>query len=130
MQKITTTMMFTWVCLLGLELSINGTQAYAQDCKQPLSQSIFNQHKQQLKQESFEEDRMKMATTFLQQKRCMKVSQIKTVIQMLNFEDNQLTFAKMAYKFAHDPENYQQVVAIFTEAPTRKTLTRYINKQK
>ena len=123
-------MMFTWVCLLVVNFSINGMQAYAQDCKQPLSESVFNQHKKQLKQASFEEDRIKMATAFLKQKKCIKVSQIKSVIQMLNFEDNQLAFAKMAYKFAHDPENYREVVALFTEAPTRKTLTRYINKQK
>ncbi|OJJ22104.1 hypothetical protein BKI52_08680 [marine bacterium AO1-C] len=130
MQQITTTMMLTWVCLLSLEISGSGLQAYAQECKQPMSELVFNQHKQQLERESFEEDRMKMATTFIKQQKCMKVSQVKSVIKMLNFEDNQLAFAKLAYQFVHDPENYQEVIAIFTEAPTRKTLTRFISKRK
>lgn len=123
MQKITITGLLLWMCMTGVE-------AQAQECVQPLSESVFKYHKQSLEKASFEEDRMKMATTFLNQKKCMKVSQIKSVIQLLNFEDNQIAFAKLAYDFTHDPENYQEIIAIFTEAPIRKTLTRYINKRK
>lgn len=130
MQQMMTTMVFAWICLLSLEISGNGIRAYAQDCKYPLSESAFKQHKQQLERASFEEDRMKMATAFLKQKKCMKVSQIKSIIQLFNFEDNQLTLAKLAYGFVHDPENYEEVIAIFTEAPVRKTLTRFISKRK
>ena len=132
MQKILRTGFLVGVCILSIELTGIGMEAYAQDCASPLSESAFDSHKKQLERESFEEDRMKMATTFLKQKKwkCMKVSQIKRVIKLLNFEDNQIAFAKMAYGFAHDPENYQEVIAIFTEAPTRKTLSRFINKRK
>lgn len=130
MQNIIRTGFLIGVCILGIELAGIGMETYAQDCASPLSESAFDNHKKQLERESFEEDRMKMATNFLKQKKCLKVSQIKRVIKLLNFEDNQVAFAKMAYGFAHDPENYQEVISIFTEAPTRKTLSRFINKRK
>ncbi|WP_299457401.1 DUF4476 domain-containing protein [uncultured Microscilla sp.] len=107
-----------------------GQLVYAQKCVKPLSEATFNTYKQQLQQESFEEDRMTMATSFIKQKQCIKVSQIKTVIQLFNFEDNKLEFAKLAYNYVHDPENYREIVSLFTYSSTRKTLARYINKRK
>lgn len=116
--------------LAGLEAVGFGEIAYAQRCAQPLSEAAFNTHKKQLQQESFEDERMTMATSFVKRQQCIKVSQIKTVIQLFNFEDNKLAFAKLAYNYVHDPENYREVVSSLTYSSTRKTLARYINKRK
>lgn len=118
------------VLLAGIEAAGWGQLVYAQKCAQPLSGAAFDTHKKQLQQESFEEDRMTMATSFVKQKQCITVSQIKTVIQLFNFEDNKLAFAKLAYNYVHDPENYREIVSLFTYSSTRKTLARYINKRK
>lgn len=119
-------------CMLfaGAEIAGLGQHLYAQKCAQPLSEAVFSSHKQQLQRESFEEDRMKMATSFVKSKQCIKVSQVKTVIQLFNFEDNKLAFAKLAYQYVHDPENYREVITLFTYSSTRKSLSRYISKQK
>lgn len=130
MQHLTKIGLLTWVCLVSLEMAGLGAQSYAQTCSQPLSETIFNTYQQQLKQESFEEDRMKKAVSFIKSKQCMKVSQIKLIIQLFNFEDNQLEFAKLAFQYAHDPENYREIVALFSYAGTRKNLAKYISKRK
>lgn len=64
----------------------------------------------------------------LADKRCLSVSQIKDILEVINFPDEQVLFAKYAFSRTTDPQNYCQVKkAIF--ATHRNKITEFCKRK-
>ncbi|WP_291727112.1 DUF4476 domain-containing protein [Bernardetia sp.] len=64
----------------------------------------------------------------LANKRCLSVAQIKDIIEVINFPDEQVLFAKYAFSRATDPQNYCKVKkAVF--ATHRNKITEFCKRK-
>ncbi|MCR4813081.1 MAG: DUF4476 domain-containing protein, partial [Bacteroidales bacterium] len=79
----------------------------------------------QLKAESFDDNRMELAQAMVSSK-LLTTADIKRLMGTFQFEDNQLDFAKYAYHYVADPENYFQVASLFKFASNKTELLNYI----
>ncbi len=79
----------------------------------------------QLKSETFDDSRSELAQAMVTSK-LVSTADIKRMLATFTFEDNKLDFAKFAYEYVADPENYFQVASGFTFAANKKTLLDYI----
>lgn len=81
----------------------------------------------QLKAESFDDNRMELAQAMVTSK-LLTTADIRRMIGTFQFEDNKLDFAKYAYAYVADPENYFKVASDFTFAANKSDLLNYIKK--
>ncbi|MBO4587838.1 MAG: DUF4476 domain-containing protein [Bacteroidales bacterium] len=81
----------------------------------------------QLKAESFDDNRMELAQAMVTSK-LLTTADIRRMIGTFQFEDNKLDFAKYAYAYVADPENYFKVASDFTFASNKSDLLNYIKK--
>lgn len=79
----------------------------------------------QLKAESFDDNRMELAQAMVSSK-LLTTADIKRLMGTFQFEDNQLDFAKYAYHYVADLENYFQVASLFKFASNKTELLNYI----
>ena len=79
----------------------------------------------QLKSESFDNNRSELAQAMVTSK-WLTTADIKRLLQTFTFEDNKLDFAKFAYAYVADPENYFQVASVFTFATNKTALLNHI----
>lgn len=60
---------------------------------------------------------------------CLTAMQTKEIARIFDFEDTKLKFAKFAYSYCYDPENYWQINDIFDFESTIEELNAYINRR-
>ncbi len=85
---------------------------------------------QALRKEPFDKGRDKLGRQILSssRKRFLAV-QIKAMLKCFDFEANRLEFAKYAYDYTFDREQYFQVNDAFDFSSSRESLSQYIQKQ-
>ena len=81
----------------------------------------------QLKAESFDDNRTELAQAMVTSK-LLTTADIRRLIGTFQFEDNKLDFAKYAYAYVADPENYFKVASDFTFAANKSDLLNYIRE--
>ena len=81
----------------------------------------------QLKSEPFDDNRSELAQAMVTSK-LLSTSDVKRMTGTFTFEDNKLDFAKFAYTYVADPENYYQVASVFTFAANKTELLNYIKQ--
>ena len=79
----------------------------------------------QLKAETFDDNRSELAQAMVTSK-LVATADVKRMLATFTFEDNKLAFAKFAYEYVADPENYFQVASGFTFAANKSELLNYI----
>ena len=79
----------------------------------------------QLKSESFDDNRSELAQAMVVSK-MLSTADIKRLMATFTFEDNKLDFAKFAYPYVADPQNYFQVASGFTFSSNKTDLLNYI----
>jgi hypothetical protein len=77
---------------------------------------------------SFASDKLKTAETFLKSN-CVTTEQVKTLVNLFNFEGDKLSFAKTAYARCIDKENYYMVADVFTFSSSSEELMEFIGAQ-
>lgn len=97
-------------------------------CTYPASSTDVSNLKGSIQKQSFSDNKMNVAKTFLKNK-CLSVSQIKDVMGLFSFEADKLSFAKLAYDRCSDKENYYQVSDAFSFSSSNDELTDYINSK-
>ena len=93
-----------------------------------MSDSDFQALKKSIAAESFSEDKMRVANMAAKNK-CMSVEQIKEIIGMFSFSEEQLSFAKAAYDNCTNKGDYFQVMEALTYSEDKEELERYINSK-
>lgn len=97
-------------------------------CVFPASSADMGNLKGSIQKQSFSDNKMNVAKTFLKNK-CLSVSQIKDVMGLFSFEADKLSFAKLAYDRCVDKENYYMVSDAFSFSSSNDELTDYINSK-
>ena len=87
--------------------------------------SDFNSALASVKGQSFDDTRLKVAKQ-IASANCMNAAQIVQICQVFGFEDSKLDFAKFAYDFCTEKNNYFKVNPVFSFSSSVDELTNYI----
>jgi hypothetical protein len=93
--------------------------------EQPMNYNLFEQLKQQVRRESFDNRRLDILRSALAQNN-VSSEQVKDLARELDFERNKLELAKFAYKYTTDRRNYFVVNDVFDFGTSKTELTQYI----
>lgn len=94
---------------------------------QPMSPEDFASAKASISSKSFEDSKLTLAKQIAASNH-LTSKQVKEIMQLFSFEDSKLDFAKYAYKFVYDPNNYYIVNDAFTFSSSIDELNEFINK--
>ncbi len=83
------------------------------NCGMPATDSDFDMASSSISSKSFEDSKLSIAQEVAKNK-CLTSSQIKKIMELFSFEETRLDFAKFAYSYCFDPDNYYQVYDAFT----------------
>lgn len=89
----------------------------------------FEQVKQSLRKEWFENNRMTSAK-FILDKNNVTTAQVKELMSLFTFENNKLELAKYAYRKTVDQRNYFQVMDALTFSSSKEELARFIRESR
>lgn len=93
----------------------------------PMSSSSFNSLLNTINNQSFDDDKVMVAKQATSSN-CMYVSQIRQVMNALDFEDSKLEYAKHAHAYCVDPQNYFQVNDAFDFSSSVEELNNHIGR--
>lgn len=94
---------------------------------QPMSPEDFASAKASISSKSFEDSKLTLAKQIAASNH-LTSKQVKEIMQLFSFEDSKLDFAKYAYKYVYDPNNYYIVNDAFTFSSSIDELNEFINK--
>jgi hypothetical protein len=122
-MNVQTTSQFTETSSASIDQSSNvSTEATSKptevvtstgNCGIPTSDADFDLASSSISSKSFEDSKLSIAQEVAKNK-CLTSSQIKKVMELLSFEETKLDFAKFAYTYCFDPDNYYQVYDAFS----------------
>jgi len=90
-----------------------------------MTNSDFNQALASIKNKTFSDSRLTLAKQ-VTKGNCLTAAQIKQITNLFDFEDTKLEYAKFAYTFCSNPENYWKVNDAFQFETTIDELNEYI----
>lgn len=90
-----------------------------------MSSSDFTQALASIKSKTFSDSKLTMAKQ-VTKGNCLTASQIKQIMTQFDFEDTKLQYAKFAYGYCFNPENYWKVNDAFQFESTIDELNEYI----
>ncbi|GAB1404229.1 hypothetical protein MASR1M74_14080 [Lentimicrobium sp.] len=88
----------------------------------------FAQIKRSIEKENFNNTKLNLAKQIVRAKQCFTVNQIKALTALFSFDDSRLEFAKFAWEYTIDKENYYQVADAFTYSQTREKLIKFLDQ--
>jgi hypothetical protein len=94
-------------------------------CSYPVDNSEFADIKISLNKKTFEDSKLTLAKQIAKSK-CFTSAQIRDIMGMYDFEDTRLEFAKYAYEYVYDPDNYYLVNDAFQFEMTIEELDEFI----
>jgi len=97
----------------------------ANRCASAMPASNFASAKKAVESKGFDETRLQVAKQVISAN-CMSVSQVVEVMEIFGFEQTKLDFAKYAYDFTSDPQNYFMVNDVFGFSSSVDALDKYL----
>lgn len=107
---------------------LNDTVATAPPVAQAMSDADFSQLINRVKKEPFQSDKLALAKQLITGNN-INCNQVRDIIQLLIFNSDRLDFAKYAYKFTVDKNNYVGIAEMFT-GNDKNSLLQYIKNFK
>ena len=104
----------------------NNNNNYAPNNRPMMSFQNFENLKTQISQKSFEKERLELANQSVTQN-FLTANQISGIMQILAFDNNRLDFAKYAYPYVYDKENYALVTNALSFDSNKKALKDFLN---
>jgi hypothetical protein len=89
----------------------------------------FEVIKEKIKQNTFEKGKLEAAKN-LTRENVLTVNQIAEITRMFNFDNSRLDYAKFAFDFTYDRENYYAISDIMSFEGNKKELIRYIETRR
>jgi hypothetical protein len=107
--------------------ALAGAVPVAVEPRQRVTPGDFKNILRTLRDEPFEPTRMTVAKQiFSTSKGAFLAGQVKQILETFTFEPSRLEFAKFAYRYTADPENYFVVNEAFVFSPSKQELASYI----
>lgn len=94
---------------------------------QPMNSRSFEQLRQSIANESFDNTKMNMAKPNIAAN-FFSAAQAKQIVQQFNYENSKLEIAKYLYKYTLDKNNYITVYDAFTYSSSKDELSLYIRQ--
>jgi hypothetical protein len=94
-----------------------------------MSYKEFEALKARIRQNTFDKKRVETAKTLTKQS-VLTSNQIVEIVQLITSDNNRLDFAKFAYDYVSDRENYEIVVETMAFDASKKELQRYLDANK
>lgn len=98
-------------------------------CASPMSSATFVKAKNSIENQGFDETKLKIAKQAISAN-CMSVSQIGEVMDSFGFEKTKLDFAKYAFDFTTDTQNYFELNDKFGFSSTVEELDSYLESKR
>ena len=95
-------------------------------CPWPMKPNNFLRAKHSINSADFENDKL-MTAKQISRSNCLTSKQVKQIMELFDFEDSKLKFAKFAYRGIYDIENYFIINDSFDFASSKRELNNYIN---
>lgn len=95
-------------------------------CSWPANPQDFQSMKQSISSKSFEETKLQVAKQILNNN-CLTSNQVREIMNLFNFEDSRLDYAKYAYGYTYDIGNYYKVNDAFRFSSSIDELNTYIS---
>lgn len=107
----------------------NNDQYYDNYNRRVIDKASFEQMKQTIARESFDNTRLKMAKQFVSTN-YFNTAQVKDLLTLFSFDDSKLELAKFAYDFTTDKGNYLLLTDAFAFSSNKDALLNYISGRK
>ncbi len=107
----------------------NNDQYYDNYNRRAIDKASFDQLKETIRKEAFDETRLKMAKQVVSTNYFNAV-QVKELVNLFSFDDSKLALAKFAYDYTLDKGNYILVGDAFAFSSNKDALLNYISNRK
>ena len=97
-------------------------------CAAPMSNADFQVVKNSITKQSFADEKLKVAEQVTKVK-CISAAQVKEIMGMFSFESNKLDYAKFAYDYTIDKDNYFTINDAFSFSSSVDELNTYIESK-
>ncbi|MCR9181612.1 MAG: DUF4476 domain-containing protein [Flavobacteriaceae bacterium] len=94
-------------------------------CPWPMEVSDFQDAKRTVASKTWDETRLSLAKQIVASN-CLFADQVRDIVQLMEWEETKLDFAKFAYDFTYDIGNYFKVSQAFEWEDSTEELNRYI----
>ncbi|MFZ6052842.1 DUF4476 domain-containing protein [Halocola ammonii] len=94
-------------------------------CSMPMSSADFASAKKSIESKSFSDSQFTLAKQ-ITKSNCLKADQVKAIMEIFDFEDTRLEYAKFAYDYTVDQNNYYKVNDAFTFESSIEELDEFI----
>ncbi len=94
-------------------------------CPWPMEVSDFQDAKSTVASKSWDETRLSLAKQIVASN-CLFADQVRDIVQLMEWEETKLDFAKFAYDYTYDIGNYFKVSQAFEWEASTEELNRYI----
>jgi hypothetical protein len=97
-------------------------------CSRPMDQASFAGAKKSIEDKGFDDTRLTLAKQVVKSN-CMSSAQIKQVMEVFGFEETKLEFAKYAYDYCTDKNNYYMINDAFSFSSSIDDLNSYLESK-
>jgi hypothetical protein len=94
-------------------------------CKNPMNNSTFHGLKEKVENKIFEEQKLSEAKKIVKN-RCFFTAQIKSLMELFEFDDNKLDLAKYSYSFTFDQQNFASLSELFYFKATQNEFINFL----
>lgn len=98
-------------------------------CRMAMSTADFGDARSSVASSSFDDTRLSTAKQIISAN-CMNAAQISTLLGVFSFESSKLEFAKYAYPFCVDKNNYYKINNAFTFESSKAELNTYVQSMR
>lgn len=105
------------------------TSSNTSGCTMVMDAGEFSAAKSSVSSKSFEDSRMKVAKQ-ITENNCLSTTQVKEIMGLFSFEGSKLDYAKFAYAYTYDKNNYYKINDAFGFESSIDELQTYIKENK
>lgn len=109
------------------QIETNNNYSSSTGCSYPVSGSEFTEIKESINSNSFEDTKLSVAKENAENK-CFSSQQVHDIMKLFSFEKNRLSFAKYAYNYVYDKDNYYKTYKAFDFESSINELKESINQ--
>lgn len=112
----------------GSTTTVSSTNTSNSGCSYPMGTSDFDAAKKSIDSKDFEDSKFTVAKQ-VTKSNCLSAAQIKEVMQLFDFEATKLDYAKYAYDYCSDKNNYYKLNDAFDFESSVDELNEYLEKK-
>jgi hypothetical protein len=120
--------LITFIAAIGFSSVVSGQYNSGFHHADPMSVNDYNRSFQYVKNEAFDEDKMRVAKR-IADTNYMTSNQIMRLVRLFSFANNQEAFARYAYPRTYNKKNYFEVYEGFSFLSSKRKVSDWVNQQ-